>query len=108
MNKLYIYAAIFFSTIAFIYWYSNNQYEAGVTATTAVYEKRMKEALQGSIKKSNKQAKTDAYILAGSIGELNTLRTKYENLKIKASNTTICKPDFIGLYNDSIRASNQK
>ncbi len=108
MTKLYIYAAIFFSTLAFIYWYSDNQYDAGVAHTTGIYEKKLKEALEAGIEKSNKQASSDAIILTNNINKLNTLRNKYDDLKIKASNTTICKPDFIELYNDSIRAANQK
>lgn len=108
MPKLYIYAAIFFSTLAFIYWYSDNQYDKGVSETTVKYEKKLKEALQKAVKDHNKQATNDATILAGSINKLNILRNKYDDLKIKASNTTICKPDFIGLYNESIRKANQK
>ena len=108
IDKIYIYTAIFFSTLAFIYWYSDNQYNAGVTDTTAKYEIKLKEALEKAIKDSNERAEDDAEILGVSILKLNKLRDDYEDLKIKASNTTICKPDFIELYNESIRKTNQR
>lgn len=108
IDKIYIYVAIFFSTLAFIYWYSDNQYDKGVSETVAIYEKKAKEALEASIKKANEQSNKDAEILESSVAKLNQLRDEYDDLKIKASNTTICAPDFIRLYNQSIRKTNKR
>lgn len=46
MVKHYLYAAVILALLAFAYWYSKNQYQAGVDATVAAYEKRDNEELR--------------------------------------------------------------
>lgn len=46
MVKYYLYAAVILALLAFAYWYSERQYQAGVTATVADYEQRDNEELR--------------------------------------------------------------
>ena len=108
IDKIWAYVIILSMLTGFVYWGVGGIYDAGVADTTAKYELKNKKSLEAAIAKHNKQATIDAGTIANSITKLNNLRNKYDDLKIKASRANICKPDFIELYNESIREANKK
>lgn len=108
MIRLSLYAAILAMLIGFFSWIWQGRYDAGYNASKSSYEEKLKEVLENNIKISNERDERDLDTISNSLVKLNTLRQKYDELKIKAHNTDICSDDFTKLYNDSISNSNSQ
>lgn len=79
--KLFVYAGIFFALLAFVYWYSERQYDLGVYETTAKYETSLRESQNANIEQANEHQKAINAAELARLSKEPEIEIRYERIE---------------------------
>lgn len=79
--KLYVYAGIFFALLAFIYWYSDRQYDAGYTKASVEYEVMLRDAQNTQIAAENEHQNAINAVTQLWLSKEPEIEVKYERIE---------------------------